>query len=230
MLLSADWFAPYWRNFGLVLSESECALVREVARGVVRDLMKGADVYWNINFSEQRVSQTIGSFIEGVKGTGLSNAGRMQIADLLASAGGDAESVTTTLWLFGALMDQLVSAAPSMTPPKVAATTLPIVRSLWANGSAPDDISDQLERAARTSNSEWDRYLRALTPDLPTLLSDWASNTLQRPDNFRRFWAQLFWVVSKDDRQGLRQWFESEAIKVADPSYVLATPDWMRTE
>jgi len=190
--------------------------------------MHGADVYWNTNFSEQRVSRTVSSFIEGMKGTGLNNAGRMQIAGLLAKSKGEAG--TTTLWLFGALTDQLVSGAPSMTPPKVAATTLPIVRSLWASGSVPDDISDQLERAACASNTEWDRYLRELTPDLPTFLSDWAANALQRPDNFRRFWAQLFWVISKEDRQSLRQWFESEATKVADPSFVVATPDWMRTE
>jgi hypothetical protein len=229
MLLSADWFAPYWRNFGLVLSETECALVRQVARRVVRSLMDGTDIYWNANFSDGRVSRTARSFVESLETTDVSSAGRLQISDLLTNASRGSEEATT-LWLFGALTDQLVSGTSPATPPNMAGSTLPVVRSLWAARSSSDNASEEFEQGALASETEWDRYLRSLTPDLPTFLADWAGTALQQPDDFRRFWAQLFWVVSKEDRRSLRGWLESEAKKVADPSFVVKAPEWMRTE
>jgi hypothetical protein len=229
MLLSADWFAPYWRNFGLVLSETECALVRKVARRVVKSFMDGTDTYWNANFSDERVTRTASSFAESLGQTDISSAGRLQISSLLTSASRGSEEATT-LWLFGALTDQLVSGTSSTAPPSVAGSTLPVVRSLWAARSSSDNAPERLEQAALASETEWDRYLRSLTPDLPTFLPDWAGTALQQPDDFRRFWAQLFWVASREDRQSLRAWFETEAKKVADPGFVVKTPAWMRTD
>ena len=85
-------------------------------------------------------------------------------------------------------------------------------------------------RCALSSTSNWDQYLRQVTPDLPTYLSDWASNNLQTPDRFRRFWAELFWVTSNREREVLRVWYEGEAKSVADPAFVLEAPEWMRED
>src|SRR5579864_6586554 len=230
MLLSADWFAPYWRHFGIVLSEAECALVRQAAREVTRRLIGSVYLYWNIDFSEQRITDTKRSFADRVKAAGIAEAGREQILELLDDKTREQDEAATTLWLFGALLDQLSSGSPSANPPHIADDALRTIGSLWANRSSTMDVSDQLERAVLSASTEWDRYLRNLTPDLPTYLSDWASNRLRKPDDVRRFWAELFWVIPANDRLRLRRWLESESAKLADPGFVVISPGWMRSD
>lgn len=191
--------------------------------------MGGTDIYWNANFSEERVSATVRSFAEGLERADISGAARLQILGLLANASCGSED-HTTLWLFGALTDQLVSATSTASLPKMTSSTFRVLRSLWVSRSDSDNDSAAFEQAALASETEWDRYLRNLTPDLPTFLPDWAGTALQQPDDFRRFWAQLFWVAPKEDRQSLREWFASEAKKLADPSFVVKTPEWMRSD
>jgi hypothetical protein len=229
MLLSAEWFAPYCKSFGLVLTDDEQALVQRAARNAVRSFMGGTDTYWNIDLSQQRVARTVHSFSKALRDSGLSSTAVTQMLDLFAEKQTDVEAVATTLWLFSALSDQLISSNSTGSRPEVSANTLRVVRSMW-QASARDAASEEFERTALASQSEWDRYLRSLTPDLPTYLSDWAAQNLKNADRFQRFWAQLFWITSATDRRILQNWYQAEAGKLADPSFSPMLPQWMRVE
>jgi hypothetical protein len=229
MLLSAEWFAPYCKSFGLVLTGDEQARVQRVARDGVRNFIGSNDTYWNIDLSQQRVAQTVDSFSKGLRDNGLSTTAVAQILDLFTEKQTDVEAAATMLWLLSALSDQLISSNSTESRPEVAAETLQVVQSMW-QASVRDATSEELERSALASQSEWDRYLRCLTPDLPTYLSDWAAQNLKNADRFQRFWAQLFWVTSATDRQILRDWYQAEARKLADPSFSPILPQWMRAD
>jgi len=104
------------------------------------------------------------------------------------------------------------------------------VKSLWQLSGTKEPSRRTLDGALKASDTPWDRFLRNATPDLPTYLSDWAMVRLRKPERFRRFWAQLFWTVPQSDRRALKTWLREEALKLADPSFSLAEPDWMRVE
>ena len=229
MLLSADWFTPYWSTFGLVFSESEQQTAREVSRKVTKDLLKGADTYWGASFADARISATRSSFIDSLRKTRLGAAGVSQLRDALNAASESAEFATTS-WLFGALCDQLGSPTGDLTLPNLSSYSIETVKSLWQLSASVEPDRDLLERDLKNSTTDWDKWLQRITPDLPAYLSDWAMTRLRRPDRFRMFWAQLFWTISREDRRSLKKWLEDEAIKLADPSFTLTEPDWMRAE
>jgi hypothetical protein len=227
MLLSADWFAPFWKVFGLTISAEQQVRVQRSAREVVRSMMKGRDSYWDIDFDTDRVRRTERSFLESA--SKISNTVEKQISGLLVTQQTETDSrqLATTLWLFGALFDQLCSTNYSGMLPKVEADTLRSLKSLWVTSFNADANEDEFERALLRSNTEWDRYLRNLTADLPTSLADWASLHLERPPRFRRFWAHLYWIVSAEARCNVREWLIAESAQLADPNSELVIPEWM---
>lgn len=229
MLLSADWFSQFWKDFGLVFSKSEQELTVGVSRKVIRELLKGADTYWGVNFSPERVSATRSSFLAELRKLRLAETAVAQLADAMEVAEESAE-VATTLWLYGALLDQLIGSTDALAPPGVSAPSFRTLKVIWKSSMTAEISRRQLEGALMASASPWDRALRDATPDLPTYLSDWAMTGLQRPERFQRFWAELFWVVSQSERAAIKKWLEEEAIKLADPTFRLTEPAWMRVE
>jgi hypothetical protein len=225
MVLSADWFAPFWKAFGLVTTQQEQAHVQRAARETVRDLMKGRDTYWNVDFDEGRIARTAKMFREGMRT--MSEATVSQICNLLEDEDSASKPVATTLWLFGALCDQLAGTHSNTNNLRIDHATVETIRSLWRS-SADAGNADEMEHASLRSATQWDQYLRSLTPDLPTSLADWSAIHLRQPDRFRRFWAHLFWLISAQDRQHLLEWLTAEAKMLADPTFELVVPDWMQ--
>ena len=228
MLLSADWFGDRWASLGLVVTPNERALVQGAAREAVRKFMDAKAVYWGINFSPERIRASVESFTNQLLKGGLARATVGQLSDLTSgSSRQESDAAATSIWLYTALTDQLTSADSPEVPPDLSPDALRSIVALW-QASTHEDAGIELERSALDSASEWDCYLRELTPDLPTYLSDWVTNKLERPERFRRFWAQLFWVLAASDRQALIRWYPSEAKKLADPGFGPVLPQWMR--
>jgi hypothetical protein len=225
MLLSADWFAPYWKVFGFITPEHEQAPIQRAAREAVRDMMKDRATYWNVDFNDERTARTERIFLESLHAIGGTTMA--QIRDLLANDEAASKELATTLWLFGALCDQFAATGSTIDVPGLDHPARKTIRTLWMS-SAEAANANELEQAALTSTTQWDSYLRNLTPDLQTSLSDWAAVHLRQPDRFRRFWAHLFWLISARDRQRLLEWLTVEAKSLADPAFELAIPDWMR--
>lgn len=115
-------------------------------------------------------------------------------------------------------------------PSGVSVMAIQTVKSLWNLSATREPNGGVLEAALLASNTPWDRFLRKATPDLPTYLSDWAMTRVRSPERFRSFWAQLFWTVSPMDRLCFKKWLEEEALKLAESSFSLVQPDWMRIE
>ena len=167
MLLSADWFAPYWLAVGLAVSPEEQLLAQRAARAAVRNLMKGVEVYWGVDFTDQRMSATQSDLLAGLRSSGIDARVIDQISGLLNEHAENDRSVSTSLWLFGALCDQLCAASVDA---RLDRNLVRIVRALWQGSKNHNVGRIELENALRASNTSWDRYLCCLTPDLPTLI------------------------------------------------------------
>jgi hypothetical protein len=60
------------------------------------------------------------------------------------------------------------------------------------------------------SRSSWDRYIRQLTPDLPSFVPD-ALEVFLRARRFREFWHRIKKELSSDERERLIAWYRSTA-------------------
>ena len=58
MLLSADWFFPYWDLIGIFTKDKRKSLLREGCREIVRQIMSTATQYYGTNFSVARVKES----------------------------------------------------------------------------------------------------------------------------------------------------------------------------
>ena len=54
-----------------------------------------------------------------------------------------------------------------------------------------------LEKALLLSNTDWDLYLRSLTEDQPTMLSDWLEIYSDRITSFKNYWFFLNLMATK---------------------------------
>jgi hypothetical protein len=57
MLLSTDWFLPYWSLIGIEADE-ERLCVQKGCRQIVHEVMNGATDYYSVNFSYERLRAT----------------------------------------------------------------------------------------------------------------------------------------------------------------------------
>jgi hypothetical protein len=173
--------------------------ILEASRRATKGFMKGAQTYWGANLSEDRLESTRVTFMNDLGKAGVANAVLTQLSDTLDAAGESAE-FDTTLRLFSALLDELCGSAESLAVPTVTEVALQTVKSLWQLSEQAEPSRRLLESALMTSDTPWDRFLRAATPNLPTYLSDWAVTGLHKSARFRRFCADSFWTISQKDR------------------------------
>jgi hypothetical protein len=57
MLLSTDWFLPYWSVVGIEATEQKLC-VQEGCRQIVHEMVNGATEYYHVNFSDERLRAT----------------------------------------------------------------------------------------------------------------------------------------------------------------------------
>ena len=60
MLLSTDWFLPYWTALGIILKEKDQRLFQMSCREIVKQILSGAylNQYFLANLSKERVDET----------------------------------------------------------------------------------------------------------------------------------------------------------------------------
>lgn len=161
MLLSTDWFFPYWELVGIDVPKK--GEFRVGCREIVRGFMKQATSYYNINFSEERSKSTLRAFRElsasvGFEGSESSFGWKLELA-----SGDDRHQLETTAWLFSTVRKTLLA---DENLEKNIREALQEVNKARLNMPNFGDLC--LE-----SQSEWDVYIRSLTPELPNSLADW---------------------------------------------------------
>jgi hypothetical protein len=63
MLLSTDWFLPYWAEIGIDIAEAKKVGIKQGCREIVDQLLGGADDYCLSDFSEARKLETDSRFL-----------------------------------------------------------------------------------------------------------------------------------------------------------------------
>src|SRR5580698_2995681 len=106
MLLSSDWFFPYWDLIGIFTNKKRKSLLSEGCREIVRQIMSTATQYWHTNFSEARVKETRAMLDALIKRCDLEQVNANRIASLISTE--DSHVDEGTRWLIVCMTEQLL--------------------------------------------------------------------------------------------------------------------------
>lgn len=226
MLFSADWFFPFITLLVPNMDDVSCKAIRQVARDTIRIFMINESVYWNISFSKKRLQGTTTHFTNMLKMTYFSDKKIDKLYQYIKNATDTDESEKTTLWLFGMLTEALLAEDTTLSALKINQKKIEIIKEEALKESNKKRYYN-FEKLALASTTSWDKYLRNLTPDLPTYLSDYAENYLANFDIFRMFWFRISKRLNKSDLKVLIKWYIKNSLVIADSEVNLKLPIWM---
>lgn len=215
MLLSTDWFKPYWEAIGITLDESKKSPIQEGCRQIVGQIMSDAAEYWLISFSPEHYQETRARVEALSKKYGAEEVVLRAAEEWSAVSEEDMKAG----WLFESLTEDLLSDDASLTGYMLDFELRAIM--LEARKDQHSTVIDFAEVSTR-SRSSWDRYIRQLTPDLPTYLSDMLF-TFLKARSFKAFWTSLLGKLTQGQREELTAWYQamarSRAKRDIAPSY-----------
>jgi hypothetical protein len=214
MLLSTDWFKPYWAVLGIDLDKSEKELIQKGCREIVAQIMGGAKEYWLIVFSASRREETRSMFDSLLKGSGST-----ALLDTAAEWTGMSDEDLKAGWFFDTLTDELLSNENSESFELDCAIKSIMVAAQRERMPLEIDFRELCEK----SKSKWDRDTRQLTPTLPMYLADSLLSFITAR-RFKSLWFSVQDKLTSEQRSALIGWYRGVAKARAQrdivPSYL----------
>jgi len=203
MSLSSDWFAGRWDAIELSVDDVAEECVRQGCRGIVRDMIAGAKQYYHVDFSPERIDRTKVNFRRLLQRCTLSLAA-VERAIAIATRDDSLEIDEGTRWLIFMITEQV--ARKSL--PQGAELGLAI-RTTTQNiaGESTSRIRPRFKDACLSSRTEWDVYLRSLTPALPESLANYVSS-IGDHDSFEFIWSEVRARFDERQRAEVMAWYK----------------------
>jgi len=168
MLLSTDWFVPYWSVIGID-ADKEKRCVQSGCRDIVRRVVGDAGDYYLIDFSHDRIERTREDFRLLVRSCKLGETAATRVDELAANKSGR-DQLEKTAWLFRSLYDELLEDG------ELDQKIKPVLSRSRSKFSFANELN--FEEMCLRSTTTWDGYIRSLTPDLPASLAHLVSTGL----------------------------------------------------
>jgi hypothetical protein len=168
MLLSTDWFAPYWSVIGIEADkQKEC--FQKGCRDIVLQLIGDAGSYYLIDFSQGRIERTRNDLRLLARNCKLSEVAITRVYDLAADKCGR-DQLEKTAWLFRNLHDELLG------DEELDLQIKSVLAASRRKFSFANDL--KFEEMCLRSSTTWDTYIKSLTPELPASLAHLVSTGL----------------------------------------------------
>ena len=207
MLLSTDWFSPYWSALGIGVEREKKTCLQEGCREIVKQIMSGSKEYWQTSFSHERVSRTNEMLQALVENCGADRSVTDRINALIRQEE-ISEVDEGTGWLVLSITEQLLQDSLEEGP-QLDTGIREIVARAWDMANRTESSrASEVEQLCLTSESTWDIFVRNTTPDLPTRLSDYLSAVASK-DKFARFWAAVIGSLSANEKRELVSWYRT---------------------
>lgn len=202
MLLSTDWFLPYWSDIGIVAEESVKSSIQRQCREIVAQILSGVQSYYQASFSDDRKNQTRLMF---------ESMARQSKAETVERAIEEWEQMTDeelkAASIYTSLTDNLFSNDIRDVDPKLdSAIAAVIIKAQRKYKLAPFEFLEKCE----SSDTPWDRYTRELTPQQPTALADNLAAVLTAR-RFEAFWNSVRDRLTPAQREDLMIWYREMA-------------------
>jgi hypothetical protein len=204
MLLSTDWFIPYWLVLGINLDEQKKLLLQKGCRGIVDKIVFGAKEYWLANFSSERIVGTYEMLKVLLQNCGINEFANSRITAL--TVGAESSSIDdSTGWLLISITEQLLSDTLP-TGEKLNPAIKQILGRAWGEWKRSDFADIDFVKICLDSTSPWDKHIKSLTPDLPMSLADYLVS-LRGHAKSELLWAVINADLTKDQRHELLLWY-----------------------
>lgn len=219
MLLSTDWFFDYWPVIGLMVPDEGREAIQGVCRIEVERLMGGEESYWHTSFADERITGTRSR---------LCDAFRNKVADptvigsLLGTDSAQHGSIAANSSSLLSSLTQLIVSDPESGGGLIGADLQGKLTRAW---NISEGINIDFHALCEHSQTKWDKYIRSLTSDLPTMLADFLAVEILTRDRFAAFWISLDKGLSSPEKISLIKWYETTATMLTDQHFQV--PAWM---
>jgi hypothetical protein len=203
LLLSTDWFFPFWSRLGIQIDESTAIVVKNDCRRIIGEITNDLAHYYDSDLSPQRKEGTFIQFtvvLERLKVTGA-------FSSAISEWGNMTQDELTAAWTFTRLTDNLISESAGDGRPDLDPAIVARVKTVHDELAYEEPEFLDLCLTSRTS---WDGRTRNLQPGLPTLLADTLVSFL-RERQLRMLWDSLVQQLSGEQRKMLVTWYHNMA-------------------
>jgi hypothetical protein len=218
ILLSTDWFLPYWQRIGVDLVEASKGCVQQGCRKIVSQMIGDADWMWQVDFSERRKHETDASF-----GALLRECASEE--ELIATRkewGSRTAKDNNATWNWFHLNQIICSPRVGQEYPVLDAEIHSCVTDIWRLFDFKEsDICD----ACSSSTADWDVRIHSVLGGAATLFG--LLNKVLRDHSLQAFWNRLQGSLTSEQLRNLIFWYREMTVLVTRreqpdliPSYV----------
>lgn len=204
MLLSTDWFLPYWSEIKIDLDEERKFQLQQGCREIAIQILSGGNSYYECNFSADRKQQTDARFVRLVHDCNV----RAEIEPTYAEWTILSHEKLTPSWFFYSMTIELVVSHPEFEDalfpsPQIIAE----VEEAWNTFCRVDFRFPEI---CSESKSNWDIYTRSLTDGAPEALGNIATEVWIL-HQFEKFWNRLRERLEPREIEDLLAWYRASA-------------------
>lgn len=222
MLLSSDWFFDYWAAIGIGLPKVTKTRLQKGCRSIVRQLLlvQGKEVreYYHVNFSNERIVATRASFMELLDNCNLVSPESTNI--LFAINSKKKYESPSTLELLENCTELLVTARwNELGIPLDGSIALVLTEAAKRKSPAETDFCE----LDLDSSTTWDLFVRSLSPDIPTFLSDLISVDQRCVSKLDYTWCLACEQLTSKQQETLLNWYRAVVQKISGETLKLSS-------
>lgn len=203
MLLSTDWFLPYWFLIGFDSEDSAKISIQRDCRDVMKRILGDADEYWLISFSEDRLRDTFASLEFSLDKAGIAKEAWLDLQQWALLSNDQLRLGWYIAYLTEALLSNQLGNDGLLLDPKIKEILL---RAQERNA----DPQISLVELAEESRSSWDSYIKKLTPDQPNYVPE-HFQVLIAARSFRSIWKFVQSKLTEAQKRQLIEWYSKVA-------------------
>jgi hypothetical protein len=201
LLLSTDWFAPYWPSIGLWVNRDNKHGIQRLLRAEAQRVFVGR-TYWHAAFDSARLEATSTALLSAFENYGEIEAGKRLVA--LIGREPSIQEPAKEAWLLSTMTEMLADSGDESLP----AELLNAVRAAW---SVAQIGSRSWRDICEKASAEWDAVIQRLTPDLTCWLADFVAVEIQDIDSFGLFWSDFRQLQTEQMVNRLKDWYRTTA-------------------
>jgi YqeY-like protein len=200
MLLSTDWFLPYWTEIGIDFAEDKRIRIQQGCREILEEILHGADSYFLAEFSERRKQATESRFIALLR----RYEAEREVSAALKEWGNMSHRELTAVWECASLNRLIPSADGSGAVPYLELPIRAEVVKTWEAHALDPAV---FENICLSSKTEWDIRTQKLLVSPKTLKNQLWIVLLDH--RLRAFWADLRERLTPQQLQQLTSWYRA---------------------
>jgi hypothetical protein len=194
LLLSTDWFLPYWPEIGIQINNKKKIGIQQGCREIVTQILGSAEDYFHCDHSPERKEETYSKFKALIHDLDA----QRDLSNTHAEWAALSHQELSASFSFAIATLQLVHRCDSEGSENLDAEIAAVIQETWVDADAYLDLCWK-------SMTNWDAYTRNIM-DSPTSLSS-TLKSIFRHHRFMAFSARIRLRLTQEQREQLSLWY-----------------------